>query len=69
MAAGAALLLYLVFFRAGTFVFPFPTCSNGVFFDEAWRIVSGQVMYRVPQLSLFSVQTGARQPEGTLRRK
>ena len=46
VAAAVAVLLYLVFFRAGTFVFPFPTGSNGVFFDEAWRIVSGQVMYR-----------------------
>jgi hypothetical protein len=46
VAAGVAVLLYLVFFRAGTFVFPFPTGSNGVFFDEAWRIVSGQIMYR-----------------------
>jgi hypothetical protein len=46
VAAGVAAVLHLVFFRGGTFVFPFPTGSNGVFFDEAWRIVSGQVMYR-----------------------
>ena len=46
VAAGVAVLLYFVFFRAGTFVFPFPTGSNGVFFDEAWRVLSGQIMYR-----------------------
>jgi hypothetical protein len=46
VAAGTALFLYFVFFRAGTFVFPFPAGSNGVFFDEAWRILHGEVMYR-----------------------
>lgn len=46
MAAAAAVFLHLVFFRAGAFVFPFPTGSNGVFFDEAQRLLSGQVMYR-----------------------
>jgi hypothetical protein len=35
-----------VFFRRGVFVFPFPSGSNGVFLDEAWRIVNGEVMYR-----------------------
>lgn len=46
VAVAAAALLYLVFFRAGTFVYPFPSGSNGVFFDEAWRVLQGEVMYR-----------------------
>jgi hypothetical protein len=46
VAAAAALLLHLVFFRGLVFVFPFPSGSNGVFFDEAWRLLAGQVMYR-----------------------
>ena len=46
VAVAAALLLHLVFFRGFVFVFPFPSGSNGVFFDEAWRLLAGQVMYR-----------------------
>jgi hypothetical protein len=46
VAAASAAVLHLVFFRGFVFVFPFPPGSSGVFFDEAWRIVNGEVMYR-----------------------
>src|SRR6185295_8006553 len=32
--------------RGFVFIYPFPSGSNGVFFDEAHRVLHGQVMYR-----------------------
>ena len=46
VGAGAALLLCLLLFRGATPIFPFDTGSSGVFFDEAARVLAGQVMYR-----------------------
>jgi len=46
VAAAAAVFLWLVFFLAGVFIFPFTAGTSGVFFDEAVRVASGQVMYR-----------------------
>ena len=46
VAAMTAAFLYVVFFRAGILIYPFPSGSNGVFFDEAHRILAGEVMYR-----------------------
>jgi hypothetical protein len=47
MVAGASsLVLFLVLFRGGTPIFPFNIGSNGVFFDQAARVLAGQVMYR-----------------------
>lgn len=46
MAAASALFLLFVFFRGFVFIYPFPSGSNGVFFDEAHRVLQGQVMYR-----------------------
>lgn len=46
VAAGSALLLFLVLFRGATPIFPFDVGSNGVFFDQATRVLAGQVMYR-----------------------
>lgn len=46
VAAGSALLLRLLFFRQGELIFPFTGGSNGVFLDEAWRVLAGEVMYR-----------------------
>ena len=46
MAVASALFLFLVFFRGTVFIFPFTSGSNGVFFDEAQRVLAGEVMYR-----------------------
>lgn len=46
MAVAGAAVLFPVFFRGLVPIFPFAAGSNGVFFDEAHRVLSGQVMYR-----------------------
>lgn len=46
VVAATALFLHLVLFRHGTLIYPFSKGSNGVFFDEAARVVDGEVMYR-----------------------
>jgi hypothetical protein len=46
VAGASALVLFLILFRGATPIFPFDTGSNGVFFDEAARVLAGQVMYR-----------------------
>jgi hypothetical protein len=46
VAAASALTLFLTFFRGATPIFPFDIGSNGVFFDEAARVLAGEVMYR-----------------------
>jgi hypothetical protein len=45
-AGGCVLVLFLTFFRGGTPIFPFDIGSNGVFFDQAARVLDGEVMYR-----------------------
>ena len=44
--ACAAVVLYLTLFRGLTPIFPFDMGTNGVFFDQAARVLSGEVMYR-----------------------
>jgi hypothetical protein len=46
VGALSALVLVLTFFRGLTPIFPFDIGSNGVFFDQAARVLAGQVMYR-----------------------
>ena len=46
VAGASALVLFLVLFRGATPIFPFDTGSNGVFFDQAARVLAGEVMYR-----------------------
>ena len=46
VAAASALVLFLTFFRGATPIFPFDIGSNGVFFDQAARVLAGEVMYR-----------------------
>ena len=46
VAAGAALFLRLVLFRGSALIFPFASGSNGVFLDEGYRVLGGEVMYR-----------------------
>ncbi|HET7292747.1 MAG TPA: hypothetical protein VFM88_09990 [Vicinamibacteria bacterium] len=46
VAAAAAVFLELVFFRDGVLIYPFRSGSNGVFLDQAQRVLDGQVMYR-----------------------
>jgi hypothetical protein len=46
VVTGAAVVLRLSFFREGCLIFPFASGSNGVFFDEAYRVLQGEVMYR-----------------------
>ena len=46
VAGASALVLFLTFFRGATPIFPFDMGSNGVFFDQATRVLRGEVMYR-----------------------
>jgi hypothetical protein len=46
VAAGSLLLLWLLFFRHGLLIFPFTGGTNGVFLDQAVRVLAGEVMYR-----------------------
>jgi hypothetical protein len=46
VGAASALVLFLTLFRGVTPIFPFDIGSNGVFFDQAARVLAGQVMYR-----------------------
>lgn len=46
VGAVSALVLFLTFLRGLTPIFPFDIGSNGVFFDQAARVLAGQVMYR-----------------------
>lgn len=46
VAGAAVLVLFLILFRGATPIFPFDTGSNGVFFDQAARVLAGEVMYR-----------------------
>ena len=46
VAAASALLLFLILFRGATPIFLFDFGSNGVFFDQAARVLAGEVMYR-----------------------
>jgi hypothetical protein len=46
VAAASAVVLFLTFFRGATPIFPFDKGSNGIFFDQAARVLDGQVMYR-----------------------
>jgi hypothetical protein len=46
VAVGSGLVLFLILFRGATPIFPFDIGSNGVFFDQAARVLAGQVMYR-----------------------
>ena len=46
VAAASALVLFLTLFRGATPIFPFDFGSNGVFFDQAARVLAGEVMYR-----------------------
>jgi hypothetical protein len=46
VAGASALILCLILFRGATPIFPFDKGSNGVFFDQAARVLAGEVMYR-----------------------
>jgi hypothetical protein len=46
VAAASGLVLFLILFRGATPIFPFDIGSNGVFFDQAARVLAGEVMYR-----------------------
>ena len=46
VAAAAAVFLELAFFRDGVLIYPFRSGSNGVFLDQALRVLDGEVMYR-----------------------
>ena len=46
VAGASGLVLFLVLFRGATPIFPYDIGSNGVFFDQAARVLAGQVMYR-----------------------
>lgn len=46
LAAGAALFLYLAFFRAKTPIYLFTIADGGVWIDEADRVVQGELIYR-----------------------
>lgn len=46
VGGGSGLVLYLTLFRGATPIFFFDFGSNGVFFDQAARVLAGEVMYR-----------------------
>jgi hypothetical protein len=46
LGAASTAVLFLTLFRGATPIFPFDIGSNGVFFDQAARVLAGEVMYR-----------------------